>query len=145
MGTLGTPDGIASNDKELAGLAADLTDAEIKMVVQVVNRIRERYSNKPFTTENLDGLRDETLTSLAAINVLASVDVAPCLNNEPPIIDILGKVEGDAMHKFGMDHERKRWEVLRANERGEDYLGQKEAPDAAKAKKRSKSGRVILP
>lgn len=140
-----TPDGIAGSDKELAGLAADLTDAEIKQVVQIVNRIRERYANKPFTVENLDGLRDETLTSLAGINVLASVDVAPCLSGEPPIVDILGKVEGDKMHQYGMDHELKRWEVLRANERGEDYLGQKEVPNAAKAKKRSKSGRVILP
>lgn len=123
--------------KQFAGFAADLTDSEIQQTIKVVNSIRTRYAGKPFTVQNLDALRDEVLTRLAGIGILASVDVAPCLNGEPPTVEIVGKV-GDPGFNAATDHEKKRWEVLKANERGEDYYGQTTEDTVAKIKKRSK-------
>jgi hypothetical protein len=101
--------------------------------------VRRNYQHKAFTTANLDALRDETLTRLAGIGVLASVDVAPCLNGEPPVVEIIGKV-GDVGFQKPFDHERKQYEVNKANDRGEDFLGQSGEADASKAKKRNRNG-----
>lgn len=131
---------IITSGKEFAGFASELTDEEIKRALQVIMSVRRNYQHKAFTVENLDALRDETITRLAEISILASVDVAPCLNGEPPVVEIVGKVSTDPIHKHGFDHERKYYEVNKANERGEDYLGQTSDADATKAKKRNRAG-----
>ncbi len=135
MAVLPTPDDRIQSGKQLAGFASELTDDEIKQVIGVVNDIRLRYSTKAFTLANLEALRDEILHRMANIGVLVSVDVATCLNGEPPTVEIVGKV-GDAGFQKEFDHEKKRYEVNKAIERGEDYLGQTGDADGGKAKKR---------
>jgi hypothetical protein len=94
-----------------------------------------KYANKPNTADNLERLRDEVLTRLSEINILATLDPAPCFYGEPPIVEIIGKVATDPIHKVGMDHEKKRYEVLKSKERNEDYLGQKERYNKLKPRK----------
>lgn len=113
--------------KDFAHSAAELTDSEITKVFRVVEAVRLNYAGKKNTPENLDALRDEALTRLMEIGVLATLDPAPCFYGEPPVLEIIGKVSGDAIYKDGFDHERKGYEVNKANERNEDWLGQKEA------------------
>lgn len=124
--------------KELAHAAADLTDTEITRLFRVVEECRLRYYGKPNTAENLEKLRDEILTKLMEIGILATLDPAPCFYGEPPTLEIIGKVEGDPMHQYGFDHEKKMWEVRKSVERGEDWLGQKEDPNKLKPRKDSK-------
>jgi hypothetical protein len=114
-------DDIITSTEQLAGFAADLTDYEVKEIGKIIGTIQ------PNTPEVLDQLRDEVITTLAEqLNVLATLDPTPCFHGEPPIVEILGKVAGDNIHKDGFDHERKYWEVQKANELGEAYRGQKE-------------------
>lgn len=126
--------------KEFAHAAMDLTDTEVGEAVKIINSARLRFATKKNTPENLDELRDIILTRLMEKNILATFDPAPCFRGEPPVIEIIGKITGDPQHKYGMDHEKKRHQVIAAKERGEDYYGQKEPTNAkTKAKRRSKN------
>lgn len=124
---------------DFANQASDLTDEEIQKAFNVVVSAQRKYSDKPNSEAWLEKLRDEVLHRMAEIGILASFDPTPCFYGDPPEFEILGKVSGDPYHKYGLDHEKKKFEVQRATSRGEDYLGQKEAPNAAPAKKRNKS------
>jgi hypothetical protein len=122
--------------KGFAHAAADLTDSEITETFKIVALVREKYARTANTPENLDKLRDEVLTRLMEIGVLATLDPAPCLYGEPPIIEILGKVSDDKVfHTEGFDHEKKQYEVRKATDRNEDWLGQKESVNKLKKKK----------
>ena len=46
-----------------------------------------------------------------------------------PTLDVRGRVEGAAEHKYGVDHERKRFEIIDAKSKGETYRGEKESVD----------------
>jgi hypothetical protein len=120
------PDDRVGSAKELSRIATDLTDKEVQQTVQVINVARAKYAGKANTAQNLEAMRDEVLYRLAEINVLAEFDPTPCFHGEPPTIEIIGKIAGDPINKYGFDHERKRHEVLEAEKRGEEYRGQKE-------------------
>jgi hypothetical protein len=111
---------------DLVYKASDMLDWEVKQIGEVVMEASIKYSRKSNTVENLTEMRDELLTRLAEINVLAEVDPAPCLYGEPPEVEIIGKVSTDDIHKYGLDHEQKAYEVNEAKKRGELYRGQKE-------------------
>lgn len=122
-------DGIVTTARDFSqGLTLELTDDEIQKAFAVIVSINNKYKTRPNNVDTLEELRDEVTTRMANIGVLVSVDPTPCFYGEAPIIDIIGKVDGDAIHTYGMDHEKKEWEVKRATERGEDFLGQKERP-----------------
>src|SRR4051794_38110041 len=113
--------------KDLAHAAGDLTDSDITKVFRIVEQVRVRYAGKTNTAENLEALRDEVLTKLSDIGILATLDPTPCFYGEPPTLEVLGKVAGHADHKYGFDHEKKGWEVRKSVERNEQWLGEKEA------------------
>lgn len=121
--------------KDLAHMAADLTDEDISRTFRVVEEIRLKYAGKPSSESNLEALRDEVLTKLADIGILATLDPTPIFYGEPPTLEILGRVAGHSDHTHGFDHEKKGYEVRKANERGEDWLGQKEPINSRKKKK----------
>lgn len=114
----------------------ELTDEEAVAAVKIVAEIQAKYAHRPNTKENLEELRDEALTRLMALNIVAELDPSPCFHGEPPILEIRGKVAGDPIHTQGFDHEKKQWEVRRAAERNEDYLGQKERANSRSDKKK---------
>jgi len=119
-------DGILRTPKQLAGaLTMELNDDEIKKVAIIIAEVQGRYAMRPNTPTVLEQLRDEVLTKLSEIGVAASFDPTPCFYGEPPIVDIIGKVSGDAIHQYGYGHEKEEWLVKRANERKEDFYGQK--------------------
>lgn len=120
--------------KQFAQYASELLDTEVQQAYRVIIACRNRYAGLPNTAENLDKLRDEVVTKLAEIGILATLDPAPCLYGEPPTVEILGKVSTDSTHKYGFDHEQKGYEVNKANARDEDFLGQKERPNTRKVK-----------
>ena len=117
---------VIGSAEKLAQFASELTDLEVGQVAKIVGILQQKFARRPNTPEVLDQLRDEALTRLAEIGVLATVDPTPCFHGEPPIIEILGKIPGHEIHTEGFDHERKRWEVQNANKLGEAYRGQKE-------------------
>lgn len=123
-------DQIIKDDVQLAHYASDLLDTEARAVFDVVVGVQMKFQHRPNTVKNLDQLRDELLTKLAAIGILATVDPAPCLYGEPPVVEIIGHVGGVQP----VDHEQKQFEVVKAVKRGEEYLGQKERANARKPK-----------
>lgn len=122
-----------SSTSQLAQFATDLTDYEVKQVGEIVGALVMKYGKRANSADNLEALRDEALTKFADIGILATFDPTPCFYGEPPTVEIIGKVEGDDIHKYGFDHELKKFEVQAANKRGEDYYGQKEEADGKRA------------
>lgn len=131
---------IIKDAKSFSGaMTLDMTDEEIAEAWRVVISIRgkwldhfRRKFNDPSTYSLDDALKaieefeDELKTTLAErCNVLATVDTVPLLEGKPMQIEWIGKLPGDSINKYGLDHEKKTWEVQKAKERGEDYLGQK--------------------
>lgn len=120
---LPTPDGKVTSGKQFAQNAADLLDTDVNRVIEiVVGDIQGRYAHKANTAKNLEELRDEVLTRLMEIGILATFDPTPCMYGEPPELEIIGRLD---IGKYGFDHEQKGYEVNTANARNEDYLGQK--------------------
>jgi hypothetical protein len=123
MSMLPTPDGTVRTGRQFAENAMDLLDSEVAEVIKVVVQVQEKYRYAANSPENLEKLRDETLTRLMEIGVIATMDATPCLYGDPPNLEIIGSTR---IHKTdGFDHEKKGYEVNKANSRKEDYLGQK--------------------
>jgi hypothetical protein len=120
------PDDRVSSSEGLVKIAQDLTDEEVMQVGRVLHSLQAKYSVRANTPENLDALRDEGLTRLADIGLIASFDPTPCFYGEPPNFEIVGKVPGHEFNNYGLDHEKKQYEVRKATELGEDFRGQKE-------------------
>jgi hypothetical protein len=57
------------------------------------------------------------------MDLIATVDASPVFSGEPPVVDIVGALDSHYSAKFGMDHERKEWEVKRAAQQGTAFLG----------------------
>ncbi len=120
------PDEKIKSPTQFVHWSDELTDAEAVEAVKVIGRVQEKYAHMRNSKENLEALRDEALTKLMDIGILAELDPSPCFYGEPPVLEIRGKVSTDPIHKQGFDHEQKKWEILKAQGRGEDYRGQKE-------------------
>lgn len=133
--TLPTNDIVTTAKDFSDAMTLDLNDDEIKTAMELVVQIRRRYVDRwqfmsfdsiDHAIDELEKMRDEISTTLAErLGLLVTVDGSPILNGEAPIIEFIGKIEGTQFAKHGMDHEKKAWEVQKANERGEDWLGQK--------------------
>lgn len=128
-------DDLITSGKQFAGYAAELLDSEIQQAVSIIASLQEKYKHRPNTAGNLEALRDEALSRLADLGILATLDPAPCFYGEAPILEIVGKVTTDTIHTDGFDHEQKGYEVRKSVERGEDYLGQKERSNSRRPKK----------
>lgn len=129
-------DGIVTTAKQFSDvLTLDLTDEEIGQAFETIVSLKRKYQQKwhamDFSrmeriADELEIFRDEVTTTLAERHsILATVDGTPVMAGEPPVIEIMGRIPGTAFDQYGMDHEKKEWEVKQATNRGEDYLGQK--------------------
>jgi hypothetical protein len=121
------------------GLTLDLTDEEISQAYQIIVRIKDKYSrifrakfghNTQLTVEDamrmIDQMEDELVTTLAErMDLIATVDASPVFEGEGPIIDLVGALSSHSSATYGMDHEKKEWEVKRAIQTKEDFLGQR--------------------
>lgn len=141
--TLDTPDTLVRNDREFSNAQTlELTDDEIQKCWRIIQPIRHKWklrfqskfrdiqgeSNLSRALEEamkmVDEFEDEIKTRLYDVEVLATVNTLPVLEGQPLEIEFIGKMPGSNLDKYGMDHERKGWEVKRATARGEDYYGQ---------------------
>ncbi len=129
------PDDMIKSEKQFVHWNDELTDSEAQNAFRIIADVQLKYQYKTATTDNLEALRDEVLTRLAEVDILAEVDPSPCLYGEPPTVEIKGKLAVDDIHKYGFDHEKKKWEIDKAHDRGEDYLGEKESTKTRRAKK----------
>jgi hypothetical protein len=124
--------------KEFAGaMTLDLSDDEIKralvLTTSVVHKHQTEWKKKyPFESlEQVADLLEELEKELAykmleEVECLVKVDGTPVFLGDPPVIEWLGKIDTSDLAKYGQDHERKTYEVRKADERGEDFLGQKD-------------------
>jgi hypothetical protein len=136
---LETPDTNITSEKAFTGaMMLDLTDDQIAECIKIIVPIRERYRNKfirmlgdPFldlddVMDVVEQMEDELKTTLAERqSVLATIDATPLLEGQPIVIEWLGVLPYHDVNKYGYDHEREEWLVKKANERDEDYYGQK--------------------
>lgn len=118
---------------------ADLHDEEIAKIGVIWKDLMTRFSRLPNTRANLQELAKVANGEFLKIGIVVNVRWENNLMIDPntmqpyPIeIEVLGRATGMPGHgelvdgHVLFDHERKRHEVLEANKRGEDYLGQKE-------------------
>lgn len=134
--------GLMNTTKAFSGnLTLDLTDEEIKAAWVIIQRVKKRHQeifrrkfNDPstFTLDDLhkyiEEFEDEIKTRLAEnVGILASVNTVPLLEGEPIEIEWLGVIGGHDLEKYGLDHEKKEYEVKKATARGEAFLGEREA------------------
>lgn len=132
-----TNDGIVSTPKEFSdALTLDLTDDEITQAMQITLRIRQKWQDRfrsafrdlNFTVNQamkmVDQFEDELKDELAnKLNILVHVDAAPVFEGEPMVIEFMGGLPSHSSAKYGLDHEKKTWEVQKAKEKGQDFLG----------------------
>lgn len=136
--TMPTDPGIVRTPKQFSdSLTLDLTDEEIAKAMQITLAVRRKWSaifrskfgpNEQFSADAafklLGQFEDEIKTRLAEeMDLLASVDVEPVLFGQPPVITFEGALGSHSSAKYGLDHEKKEWEVKRAKARGDDFLG----------------------
>jgi len=137
---LPTNKGLINDAKSFSGaFTLDLTDDQIAEAWRIVQRVRFKYQEKfrnkfndpqNFSMEDIekyvDQFEDELKTRLAeGPGLLATVNILPVFNGQPIEIEFLGVIPGGDLDKYGMDHEKKEWEVKKATAQGEDFLGQK--------------------
>ncbi len=136
MSAVNPGDGKVKTAKEFVEVAYELTDAEAVEAFGICAQIDRKYRGRSYSTAQqrariLTEMEDETKTRLAAIDILATV--VP--GDEGPVIDIIGKLRTDNIHKYGFDHEQKEYEVKKATGRGEQFLGQRESVNSRKKRK----------
>jgi hypothetical protein len=129
---------MVSTAKEFSGaMTLELTDDEIKKALEItvgtVKKHQEKWRRKyPFDSiEQIADLLEELEKELShkmveELDVLVKVDGTPIFFGQPPVIEWMGKIDTSSLAKYGQDHEKKTWEVQKADARGEDYLGQKD-------------------
>lgn len=133
--------GVIKSAKDFSGsLTMDLTDEEIARAYAIVVRIKRKWQDRfrtkfnDWTTLNLDEVMDDVAAFEDEVKyeiadkagVLATVNTVPLIEGKPLEIDWIGKIPTNIDRTEGFDHEKKGWEVKRANARGEDFLGQKD-------------------
>jgi hypothetical protein len=133
--------GLVQSAADFSGaLTLDLTDDEIGKAFEICTSVKRKYEaifrskfrDTSFTLDEamreVEKFEDEIKTRLAEeADVLATVNVLPVLEGKNIEIDWIGVLPSHSVNKYGMDHEKKEWEVKRATDRREDYLGQKGA------------------
>jgi len=135
---LPTKSDLMNDAKTFSGnMTLDLTDEDIAKAWRIVQRVKKRHEeifrrkfNDP-STLSLDSLHkaleefeDEIKTRLAEIDILAAVNTVPILEGEPMQIEWLGVLPSHGLASYGMDHEKKEYEVKKATKRGEAFLGE---------------------
>lgn len=106
---------------------ADLYDADVVRVGKVWRELMYKYGRKRATRLNLEELEKEARDEMFKIGLVATVDTSACyLGVGMPVLQIDGRVPGHEFNTHGLDHSRKRVEVLESRERGEAYLGEKD-------------------
>lgn len=136
---MGVNDGIVTSAKSFSdNLTLELTDSEIKRAFEIIMDVKNRWQgtfrsklrHANFTVEDamklVDDMEGELVDRLAnELQLIATVDAAPVFHGEPPIIELVGALPGHSVAKYGLDHEKKEWEVKRSKDQGEDFLGSK--------------------
>lgn len=136
--TLPTDPGIVTTRKQFSDvLTMDLTDDEITQALAIIlpikkkweTRFRYKFSGSTFTVEQamklIDECEKELVHTLAEkLDIMASIDASPVFEGEPMVIELQGALSGHSSAKYGMDHEKKSWEVKKALITGESFLGE---------------------
>lgn len=105
---------------------SELYDYEIMKVGKIAKELSAEFSKKTNTQMNLAEMAKKAEDRFQEIGLRVHVDLAPVLFYQPPCIEILGRIETTDNAKQEFDHDRKRWEVLGGNSRGEKFRGEKE-------------------
>jgi hypothetical protein len=105
---------------------SELYDYEIMKVGKITKELASEFSKKTNTQMNLAEMAKKAEDRFQAIGLKVHVDLAPVLFYQPPCIEIMGRIDTTEKAKEEFDHDRKRWEVLGGNSRGEKFRGEKE-------------------
>lgn len=152
--SLATDPGIITSAKQFSdNLTLDLTDTEIKQAFELIvniskkwqQRFRYKFNNVAAyrhlsesqvveeAAKLIDEFENELHNTLAEkLHLIVTVDMAPVFEGEPPVVELVGCLDTHSSATYGMDHEKKEWEVKKAAELGEDYYGQKSTTNTAK-------------
>ena len=105
---------------------SELYDYEIMKVGKITKELVAEFSKKTNTQMNLSEMAKKAEDRFQAIGLKVHVDLAPVLFYQPPCIEIMGRIDTTENAKSEFDHDKKKWEVLGGNTRGEKFRGEKE-------------------
>jgi hypothetical protein len=106
---------------------ADLYDHEIMKVGVIYRELMAKYSRKPNSRFNVEEFVKDAHDRFLKIGLVVEIGTTECLLGiGPPSIDIVARTPGSIEDAHGLDHERKRSEVLDSKMRGEKFRGEKE-------------------
>lgn len=134
-------EGIVTTRKQFSdALTTDLTDHEIKQAFEILLPIKKKWEARfslklgdlNFDVEKamelVDQMEEEIKYELATrLDLYVTIDATPVFEGKPLIIEFNGALPSHSTAEYGFDHEKKTYEVQKATDRGEDYLGQKDA------------------
>jgi hypothetical protein len=129
--------GIVSTIKEFSdGLTLELTDDEIQRAMRIILPLKARYRNRfasalgdPFFTvekamKMVDEMENELVDRMAnELQAIATVDVSPLFEGEEMVIEFVGILPSHSAAQYGLDHEKKKWEVEKAKTLNQPFLG----------------------
>jgi hypothetical protein len=134
--TLPVDEGIVRSPKHFSDvLTLDLEDEEIQRAYAAITRLRHKYQERfrarfghaAFSVDEamqmIDQMEDEVVDRLAEMDILAAVDCSPIFEGKPLTIELLGALPSHKSARYGLDHERKEWEVKKSQELGLPFLG----------------------
>lgn len=108
---------------------SNLYDSDIKQIGDIVAALVAKYSHLPATEENLEELYKEATHEAYEAGFIVHLDFTGIPIGQPPVFDVIQKIGRGGASSNEFDHDRKRFEVLDAVNKGEDFRGQKERSD----------------
>ena len=100
---------------------ADMYDEDAVAIFALGQRIQAEFATKPNDKFHVNEMEKRIVDEAFKIGYVVRVHTArTLLMAEPPILEVIDRVEGHEFHKHGMDHERKQFEVVKSVERGDE-------------------------
>jgi len=100
---------------------SDLYDEDIKRIGELYSEMLDKFAHKTNNPQNISEMCKWGEDKFRSAGYNVGFDLQGILLGMAPTLVIRGKIS----HDTDFDHDKKRFEVLRANDRGEKYLGQK--------------------
>lgn len=106
----------------------NLYDYEIVAIGQVSHDIANKFSKRTWSSGDqvialMDEIEKYSVDAFQKIGFLVQVDPTPLIANGEPSITIMGRLS-----ESEFDYDRKKWEVLKARDKGQRVLGEDKNP-----------------
>lgn len=95
--------------------SAEMYDEDIKKIAVMWQELGQKFGRKPNTRAVLEELEKEAIDKAQRMGYVVRVHISEKLLGIGPVtIEVMGRVAGHEYNEYGLDHEKKGWEIGRA-------------------------------